>query len=463
MGISIRGINKGLSTGLKDSGMLKFFGDMGMSSSEINSSLRRANSLIGKDIKDRHAAGAKLAGELQSFVNGDMTHYDRFRGVFRGTRMEDRINSFAPSAGTQFLNNVSNSYTGSFDKATERSIRRHANKLDNKREPGENYEQAKRNHEWDKRIEASRQQKQHEIIEQARKHAGEETQNDAEYVAQTKQAAQEKAQETQKSIQNTRRFIREQNKTAKAEQAAKQEAQEKNKLPDAAREYNQERRQRRLEELRGKYRNMQGQMDTSVSDEQAARASRKSMERHGVDPSSVKVESSAQQSATAKNDKPPASGENPTASSAPQSGGADTKTQSGGESTEGQSGGDSLLANMQARAAKANSSADKYMFGTRLSNKIQEFEADMAGVKDGNFKEVADKYGLSGTKEGKLRRQFEKQINAEAAQGHTAMDWVYGNDVPQKAIGGAAIAGAMSAIFGGGQKSNSDLYSNPFQ
>lgn len=154
------------------------------------------------------------------------------------------------------------------------------------------------------------------------------------------------------------------------------------------------------------------------------------------------------------NGKPPASGETPTASSAPQSGGAETHAQSGG---------DTLLANMQARAAKANSSADKYMFGTRLSNKIQEFETDMAGVKDGNFKEVADKYGLSGTKEGKLRRQFEKQINAEAAQGHTTMDWVYGNDVPQKAIGGVAIAGAMSAIFGSGQKSNSDLYSNPFQ
>lgn len=150
--------------------------------------------------------------------------------------------------------------------------------------------------------------------------------------------------------------------------------------------------------------------------------------------------------------------------STPQSGGAETHTQSGGEEPAGQkSGGDALLAKMQARAAKADSNADKYMFGTRLSNKIQEFETDMAGVKDGNFKEVADKYGLSGTKEDKLRRQFEKQINAEAAQGHTAMDWVYGNDVPQKAIGGAAIAGAMSAIFGGGQKSNSDLYSNPFQ
>lgn len=159
--------------------------------------------------------------------------------------------------------------------------------------------------------------------------------------------------------------------------------------------------------------------------------------------------------------------------STPQSGGAETHTQSGGGSTGAksggedpvgqESGGDTLLAKMQARAAKADNNADKYMFGTRLSNKIQEFEADIADAKDGNFKKVADKYGLNGTKEDKLRGQFEKQINAEAAQGHTIMDWAYGNDVPQKAVGGAAIAGAMSAIFGGGQKSNSDLYSNPFQ
>lgn len=158
--------------------------------------------------------------------------------------------------------------------------------------------------------------------------------------------------------------------------------------------------------------------------------------------------------------------------STPQSGGAETHTQSGGGSTGAKSGGegpsgelsggDSLQAKMLARMGKASGNDQKHMF-ERLAGRAGEFDADMKNVKNGDFKGVADQYGLNATDEAGLRKQFGEQLESEAGQGPTTMDWIMGNHVPHKMVGGAAIAGAMSSIFGGGQRSNADLYSNPFQ
>lgn len=61
-----------------------------------------------------------------------------------------------------------------------------------------------------------------------------------------------------------------------------------------------------------------------------------------------------------------------------------------------------------------------------------------------------------------LRKGRDENLMKLAQNGPTTMDWVMGNHVPQKAIGAGLVYGAGSMIFGNGQKSNAELYSNPF-
>lgn len=117
---------------------------------------------------------------------------------------------------------------------------------------------------------------------------------------------------------------------------------------------------------------------------------------------------------------------------------------------------------------KADSNQGKY-FMKRITDEASSTKDMIDNLEKGKASEddISAFAKARGWKEGatsidELRAMAQENIENLANAGPTTGDWIWGNKVPQKAAGLGIGAGVLSSLFGNGQKSNSQLYSDPF-
>lgn len=108
--------------------------------------------------------------------------------------------------------------------------------------------------------------------------------------------------------------------------------------------------------------------------------------------------------------------------------------------------------------------------GKRLARKYNETDARIQAIQNDSklpeadkTKQINDIYAVFGDNV-KNMNDVRQSLFEQAKQGPSTMDYVYGYKVPQ-AITGVTLLGGMASMALGnnkGQKTNAELYSNPF-
>lgn len=156
----------------------------------------------------------------------------------------------------------------------------------------------------------------------------------------------------------------------------------------------------------------------------------------------------------------------------PVSGGETKTTISGSEGSEGEkvAGGDGIdFYKIYANKGIDPASNQAKYFEKRYNRTRDMFDNDLENLQRNGTPTVeqiskfGEDHNIKGARKIEdLRKGRDENLMKLAQNGPTTMDWVMGNHVPQKAIGAGLVYGAGSMIFGNGQKSNAELYSNPF-
>lgn len=151
------------------------------------------------------------------------------------------------------------------------------------------------------------------------------------------------------------------------------------------------------------------------------------------------------------------------------------KPQSGGEASTSKISGSSGTLNLNElgqtglsaldKAAKTKGRAGNYSYN-RITNEFQEVIAQMQQVRNDIINGKASSKDLQKlmNKYGKTDEEVKQYFINQIERGPSTMDYIYGYKVPQAITGVTLLGGMISMALGNnkGQKTNAELYSNPF-